>query len=281
MTDRTVRELPNVNMVGINQLRSERRLLFLRNISHCEDLVARADELLWVTMAAQTPFHLEGACLAHQWHLINTSMTALASDSFRDMDAVVEVREVGKIVNPCPAQRLTTLKTCADRFEDGGVCPDLRVTAHTGFRRGNPSRCRNFDAGMAIATVDAEATDMVFMAELHRLIAGNILLCDVGGAVDLIDQEEQHQQEDQSTKYARSRNSIRATMKYLGHRRCLRVGFVDPGPNRTSATIGRLRNNLPEGYRVERDDRAEAEGAGSLTEGYRLIHGPNVHTFIK
>ena len=59
------------------------------------------------------------------------------------------------------------------------------MAGHTGFSGRDPGKGAYLDSGVAIATVDSHAGNMVFMAEMNRLVNGHIDLIDEVSAVDI------------------------------------------------------------------------------------------------
>ena len=98
------------------------------------------------------------------------------------MDRVVEVREVGKVVDPDPLERPVGAEALADRLEDRRVRPDLAVAAHASLGRGYPGERARLDARVAVAAVDPESGHVVLVREGDRLLDGHALLRGVGGA---------------------------------------------------------------------------------------------------
>ena len=56
-------------------------------------------------MAVEAPAHRERRGLAHQRHLVDAAVAGRAADAFGDMDAVIEVDVVRKVMDAPPAQR--------------------------------------------------------------------------------------------------------------------------------------------------------------------------------
>src|SRR5262249_55095512 len=125
-------------------------------------------------MAIEAPAHLQRMCPAHQRHLVHATMAAFATDALGNMDAVIEICEIRQIVNSSPLQGFAGSKTFSNRSQHGAVVPDQRMTTHADFRRRNPCERRRFDGGMAKAAIDAQAADMMFVAEWNRLLADDV-----------------------------------------------------------------------------------------------------------
>ena len=67
-------------------------------------------------------------------------MARRTANTLRHVNAVIEVNIVRQVVYPDPANGAVSAKTLADRFQHGGVIPDLRVAIHTGLGGRNISK---------------------------------------------------------------------------------------------------------------------------------------------
>ena len=63
-----------------------------------------------VAVAVQAPLHLQRVLLPGERHLVHPAVAALAADALVDVNAVVEVDEVGQIVDARPAIDLPVRK---------------------------------------------------------------------------------------------------------------------------------------------------------------------------
>ena len=133
-----------------------------------------------MTVAIEAPFHLERGVLPHEGHPVDAPVATRAADAFIHMDAVVEINKVGEIVHPRPPQRNAVLITIANWFEHVASGPDLRMAVHAGCRGGQARERRYLDAGMAVATVDTKAGNVVFVTKRDRLRPGNAFFGQVG-----------------------------------------------------------------------------------------------------
>src|ERR1700682_5709028 len=87
-----------------------------------------------------------------------------------------------------------------------------------GLRRRRDSGNRgSFHAGMTVAAVKAIIADVMFVAELHRLLTRNVLPRHVGRARHREDGYERHSDQKEGRKHTESRDEIRTSMKNLGH----------------------------------------------------------------
>lgn len=131
-------------------------------------------------MALNAPFHLQRGYFRNKRHLIDAAVARRAADAFGDVDRMIEINVVRKIVNARPVNRNTGLPTVSDRRQVTRGIKELRVAVHTRFRRRHTGRGAALDGRMAIPAVDSIVTDMVLVAELHRLQLDEVRLIPVG-----------------------------------------------------------------------------------------------------
>lgn len=129
-------------------------------------------------------------------------MTGRAADAFVHVNAVIEIDEVGKIVNSSPLDRLAGPPAFADRLEIRAVSPDLRMAVHTGLGRRDPGIAELLDGSVAVAAVDAVISDVMFVAELNRLFAREISLRVVRGPVEFEQEPDDYCDEENRTEDA-------------------------------------------------------------------------------
>jgi hypothetical protein len=190
---------------------------------HIEDLTFRPQSFFRIAMAFQTPLHLQRADLHHKRHLIDAPVTGRASNAFTHVNAVVEINKIGQIMHACPSDWLACSITCANRFEIGAILPDLRMAIHADSCWRNSGGGSFFDGSVAISAVEPNITDMMLVAELHRLLASNEGVRYVVGTVELSNCEKRTNDDKESPKYCDSRERIRTTVKDLRHP----VGLID------------------------------------------------------
>ena len=168
-------------------------------------------------MAFQAPLHVQRLFSPHQGHLIHSPVAGGAADAFLDVNAVVEIDEIWQVVDSAPLQRLAGPKTGPHRFQHGAIGPNLGVTGHADFGGGDAGERRRLYRGVAIAAVDSHAAHMVFMAERHRLFAGNSGLRHIRGPFD----DSGHPDEPADNKYGAKDaclgERVRAWVEYLSH----------------------------------------------------------------
>ncbi len=95
---------------------------------------------------------------------------------------------------------------------------------------------------MTVAAVNAVIADVMLVAELHRLLAGNVLPRHIGRARHCEDSHQRHSDQKKGRKHTESRDEIRTAMKNLGHvcsalcGGALRKGAVVRAPHELTGT---------------------------------------------
>lgn len=96
-------------------------------------------------------------------------MASGAAHTLVDVNAVIEIDEARQVVHPRPLQRFSGPETFAHRLQNRALGPDLGVATHADFGGRNTGERRLFHRGVAISTVDAVVTDMMFVTERYWL----------------------------------------------------------------------------------------------------------------
>jgi hypothetical protein len=169
-------------------------------------------------MAFQTPFHMKGLLAGHQRHGSDLTVARFAGHTAMNVNAVIEVNEVGQVVHACPMDRTVFSKAGAHRFEHGAVGPNLRVAVHAGLCRRNSSERTLLDRRVAISAVDSDSRDMVFMTKRNRLIARDANFRQIWRAYDAAGNPSYPSNNEHSSEDADPRDGVRAPIKDLGHR---------------------------------------------------------------
>ena len=91
-----------LNVVLPNQLTAEFGLIGRIHIIDVEDLRFRADVPLRLPVTVYAPVHVQRVHPVRQRHLIYLAVARGATDALVDVNAVIEINEVGKIVNARP-----------------------------------------------------------------------------------------------------------------------------------------------------------------------------------
>ena len=168
MTYRTIRQPPLVDVIFTNSRLPKSGLVFRLPVE-VEHLVQRTKILLRRTMAIQTPLHCQRRHARGEGHLVNRAVAGLATDPFGDVDAVVEVDEVRKLVQPLPVEGMPLLNASISGFKHGLIGVQLRMAGHACRERGDACEGRLLDRSMAVTAVETVITDVVLVAERHGL----------------------------------------------------------------------------------------------------------------
>ena len=163
------RDLVVIRRAGKNHRVLTQRIVDRRLVTHIENLLARAEIFFRVAMAVEAELHLQRRVLVGERHQVDWTMTGVAADTFIDMNAVIEINEVRKLVDAGPLKRLSGAPAFADWLKISGVSPDLLVAVDAGLGGRNSGEARIFNRRMAIAAIDAKSGDVVLMAERYRL----------------------------------------------------------------------------------------------------------------
>src|SRR5262245_46400750 len=103
MADGAIRQLPGrIDGVLLHELKTE---LSLRNRwwpIQSRNILARKQIILGMTVAIETPVHVEGLRLPRQWHFVDPSVTGLAAHALVNVNAVIKVNEVRRVIDSNP-----------------------------------------------------------------------------------------------------------------------------------------------------------------------------------
>jgi hypothetical protein len=224
VTRRTTRQLFDArDLVFLHEPGAEIGIIRGRFPRHVVNLVARPYVFCRVAMAVEAPRHLQRGVLVHQRHFVHGSVARRATDPLFHMDTVIEIDKVGEIVDARPLERLVVAEAGPHRLENRGIGPDLRMAVHADLRGRNVGECRLFDRRVAVAAVDAFAADMMFVAELNRLLDEHALIGVVAGQVKHRDCAAQDSDESDEGQDTQSGVDVGVAMKDLTHRVAARV----------------------------------------------------------
>ena len=92
---------------------------------HRKHLFLWPDEFFRAAMTIETPFHIERRNLISQRHEVNAPVTRRAPHTLVNVNAVIEISEVGEVVHPGPLDRLSGAPAFAYRLEVRALSPDL------------------------------------------------------------------------------------------------------------------------------------------------------------
>ena len=131
---------------------------------------------------------------------------------------MVEVDEIGQVVDPGPVEWHPRAPALANRFKVWTVHKELGVAVHADLGRWNVGRVGRLHRGVAITAVQAESADMMGVAEGDRLLARLLGASGVKRAVQFGKCPGDKCQDEHCAEDRNARKRVRAVMKYLGHR---------------------------------------------------------------
>ena len=106
-----------------NEALSQLDLIGRGSIAHVEDLVPGANVALRMAMAVEAPFHGERLSLPHERHLIDTAVTGSTTNSFVNVNTVIEVNVIRQIIYSRPLNRLAGSVAFAHGLQFGADGP--------------------------------------------------------------------------------------------------------------------------------------------------------------
>ena len=145
-------------------------------------------------------------------------MASGATHTLVNMNAVIEIDEARQVVDSCPLERLPGTETFPHRLQNRTLGPDLRVAIHADLGGWNAGERGLFHRSVAVTAIDAVITDVMLMAELHRLAARNTDLRHVRGAVNRGESGDEDDDDTDAPENTHPGDGVRAPMKYLSHR---------------------------------------------------------------
>ncbi len=145
-------------------------------------------------------------------------MARCAADALRDMNRVIEINVIRKIVNARPVNRDAALPTIANGRKIGRRREKLRVAIHARLDRGYSGGGRSFNGGVAIPAVDTVIADVMLVAELDGLELDDVFLIPVGGARNPKEEHVNREHGERArTNNRGSRERVRTLPKNLRH----------------------------------------------------------------
>jgi len=218
VANRTVRKFERrLNVIFPYELPAGRLLIRWRLPAHREHLFARAEELFWMPVTGETPLHVHVCGFPGQRHSIHASVAGFTADAFVDVDAVIEVDKVGKIVYSIPPKGLVLTQARTDGFEHFAVSPDLLVTIHARRCWRNTRKGAHFNGVVAIPAVDPESAHMMRMTERNRLIKRDSFVGNVRRINGSRPTPGDSSNYEDTSEYRQPRDGVRCSFEYLRH----------------------------------------------------------------
>jgi len=185
---------------------------------HVEHLIPGPDVAFRLAMTLDAPLHIERCDLISERHQINSPVTRRATDALVDVNAVIEINEVGQIVHPRPFDRLTRAPALANGLEIRTVGPNLRVAIHASLCRRNASISELFDGRVTVTAIYSVIAHVMLVTELNGLLAREVSLSVIGGPVEFEKQPDDYCDKENGSEDCDLRDEVRASMKDLAHR---------------------------------------------------------------
>src|ERR1700722_12455575 len=162
-------------------------------VMHVEHLVAGTQIILRLAVTAHAPAHLQRFLLIHQRHAVDRSVAGVATNSLVDVNAVIEVHKIWKLVDARPLQRFSAAVAGADWLKQLSVGPDLRMAVH------------------------AESGDVVLVAKRDRLRFAHAGISNVRRALNFVPHPPQRSYDEDRAENCGTGQCVRAAMKDLRH----------------------------------------------------------------
>ena len=204
---------------------------------HVVYLIERPQHRFRIAMAIETPLHQQRVCLENQRHLIHCSVARRASNSLAHVNAVIEVSKVGKAMHFHPLDRLIRTVTFPYGFQIAGIVEQNRVAIHASLGGRDASSRGIFNRSMTIAAIDSVIAHVMFVAELDRLLARNVLPRQIRRSRERQYSRERQSRQKNCGEKAEARDEIRAAVKNLGHDRVALAAGIS---STAAAATGRL-----------------------------------------
>ena len=204
-------------LVLLYQLSAHRNLVRRRSVDRIENILLGPDITLRMLMTVDAPPHVESVLPPRDGHLSKLAMARRATDSFADMNAVIEIDKIRQGVHPVPHDGFARSVTGPHRFQHGGVCPKLRMARHAGVRGRKARVPGRLNRRVAVPAINSELRRVVFMAERNRLRNRTIDVCEIGRLIDLPGGVADKSNDKNDAINARLGNGVHAAMKDLRH----------------------------------------------------------------
>jgi len=172
------------------------------------------------------------------------------ADAFIDVNAVIEINEVGKPLDLHPLDRFICPVALANGFQVRSVGKQHGMAIHAGLCGRNACKGGGLNRGMTIAAVQSVIANVVLVAELHGLLTHDVLIRRIGRTRKPQNAREPQSDQKNSREQAEFRDEICAAMKNLGH-----------------VSVALLRRPLPEGAKAW---RLRSVMAGKCAPGSQL-----------
>ena len=204
-------------LVLFHQLSPHGNLVRRRIVDRVENVLLGPDVALRMLMAIDAPTHVESVLPPRDRHLSKLPMARCTTDSFADMNTVIEIHKVGKRVHPVPQDRLSCAVAGAHRFQHRSIGPQLRMARHAGVCGRYTCIPGILNRSMAVPAIDAQLGRVVLMAERNRLRQRALDVGEVRRLIHLPAKESNPRNDEYNTINAGPCKGVHAAMKNLRH----------------------------------------------------------------
>ncbi len=162
-----------MNVVLFNELLSEFGGISIGLPCQIGDQLAVAKIRGGIAMAFQTPAHAERRHGANFVHLVNAAVADHATHTLVDVGAVIEISELGQLVNSHPFDGHSAFMSFTDLGDFSGAggraARDQVVAIHANIGGGNSGMTAAFHVKVAVAAIDSQLSGVKLVAVSHRL----------------------------------------------------------------------------------------------------------------
>lgn len=218
MTGRAARQLGRCpDFVIRRQFLADFFLICRRLPIHTKNLIVRAEVLFRIAMTVHAPIHRQSPGLEYQRHLIDLAVASRTPHALINVNAVIEINEIGQAMDLYPLYRFICTVAFAYWLEVSRVVEKHRMTIHAGLGGRDACHRGGFHAGVTIAAIDTVIANMMLMAELNGLFTHYVLARVIRGTGcgEYANQGERNRKN--SNQDTESSGGICAAMKNLGH----------------------------------------------------------------
>ena len=129
---------------------------------HIEYLSGGAKEIFRGAMTVQAPLHAQGLRLVDHAHLVDRTVTAVATHASVYVDGMVEIGVVGQSMNLHPGNRLAGFPAFSKGCQAGAVGEDfsLSMAVDASLGRREVGMSSNFHKAVAVTAIHAQLFDV-------------------------------------------------------------------------------------------------------------------------
>ena len=168
-------------------------------------------------MAVQAPLHLQRVFLVHERHLVDRAVTTKAANTFVYVNTVIEIDKIREIMDPRPLDGSAAAEAVAYRFQHGRIGPDQGMTIHAGLGRRDSRKAGLLNRSVAVTAVQAQAGDVVLVAEGDGLLRRDVLPGHIRRALQFQQRRSHPGKKKNNNKNARPGERICTAVKDLCH----------------------------------------------------------------